>query len=293
MEEIRKIKKGDYPSQLLEIPQVPEELFVRGTLPPDDTLLLCVVGSRKYTEYGKEVCEKILSELRGFPIVIVSGLALGIDAIAHRGALKAGLQTVAFPGSGLSPKVLYPASNFGLAETILKAGGALVSEFEPDFKATPYAFPQRNRLMAGFCHATLVIEAGEKSGTLITARLATEYNKDVFAVPASIFSQNAVGSNWLLKQGAIPVTSGEDILVHWNLISESRSTNSSAGEELRIPEECTDEEKMVIALLHDPLYKTELIQKLDIPISEINILLSSMEIKGLIKETLGELHVNF
>ena len=98
--------------------------------------------------------------------------------------------------------------------------------------------------MAGFCHATLVIEAGEKSGTLITARLATEYNKDVFAVPASIFSKNALGSNWLLKQGAIPVTSGEDILMHWNLISESRGTNSSAGGELRIPEECTDEEKM-------------------------------------------------
>src|SRR3989338_3116123 len=293
MEEIRKIKRKDFPPQLLEIPQVPDALYIKGTLPSDDTLLLCVVGSRKYTEYGKEACEKIISELRGFPIVIVSGLALGIDAIAHRAALKAGLQTVAFPGSGLSQKVLYPASNFGIAETILKAGGALISEFEPDFKATPYAFPHRNRLMAGFCHATLVIEAGEKSGTLITARLATEYNKDVFAVPASIFSQNAVGSNWLLKQGAIPVTSGKDILVHWNLIPESRSTNSSAGEELRIPEECTDEEKMVIALLHDPLYKTELIQKLDIPISEINILLSSMEIKGLIKETLGELHVNF
>ena len=289
MEEIRKIKKGDYPSQLLEIPQVPEELFVRGTLPQDDALLLCVVGSRKYTEYGKEVCEKILSELRGFPIVIVSGLALGIDAIAHRAALKAGLQTVAFPGSGLSQKVLYPASNFGLAETILKAGGALISEFEPDFKATPYAFPQRNRLMAGFCHATLVIEAGEKSGTLITARLATEYNKDVFAVPASIFSQNAIGSNWLLKQGATPVTSGKDILEHWNLVSESESKQ----QELHIPEDCTEEEHMVMALLREPLSKTELIQKLDMPISEINILLSSMEIKGLIKETLGELRINF
>ena len=143
--------------------------------------------------------------------------------------------------------------------------------------------------MAGFCHATLVIEAGEKSGTLITARLATEYNKDVFAVPASIFSKNALGSNWLLKQGAIPVTSGEDILWHWNLISESETKQ----QELQIPEECTEEEKLVIALLRDPLSKTELIQKLDMPISEINILLSSMEIKGLIKETLGELRINF
>ena len=289
MEEIRKIKRKDFPPQLLEIPQVPDALYIKGTLPSDDTLLLCVVGSRKYTEYGKEACEKIIAELRGYPIVIVSGLALGIDAIAHRAALAAGLQTIAFPGSGLNQNVLYPASNFGLAENILKVGGALVSEFEPDFKATPYAFPQRNRLMAGFCHATLVIEAGEKSGTLITARLATEYNKDVFAVPASIFSQNAIGSNWLLKQGAIPVTSGEDILMHWNLLSESRDMN----QELRIPEECTNEEKMVIALLHDPLSKTELIQKLDMPISEINILLSSMEIKGLIKETLGELRINF
>src|SRR3989338_1983810 len=167
MEEIRKIKRKDFPPQLLEIPQVPDALYIKGTLPSDDTLLLCVVGSRKYTEYGKEACEKIIAELRGYPIVIVSGLALGIDAIAHRAALAAGLQTIAFPGSGLNPNVLYPASNFGLAENILKAGGALVSEFEPDFKATPYAFPQRNRLMAGFFFSKLVIKTGEKKRTPI------------------------------------------------------------------------------------------------------------------------------
>src|SRR3989338_991505 len=157
MEEIRKIRKGDYPPQLLEIPQVPEELFVRGTLPQDDALLLCVVGSRKHTEYWKEVCEKILSELRGFPIVIVSGLALGIDAIAHRAALKAGLKTIAVPGSGLSPSVLYPRSHNSLAKEIVKRGGALLSEFEPDTPAAPWTFPRRNRIMAGLADAVLVI----------------------------------------------------------------------------------------------------------------------------------------
>ncbi|OHA00718.1 MAG: hypothetical protein A3C07_03770 [Candidatus Sungbacteria bacterium RIFCSPHIGHO2_02_FULL_47_11] len=114
-DQIRKISRKNFPPQLLEIPQVPDALYIKGTLPSDDAFLLCVVGSRKYTEYGKEACEKIIAELRGHPIVIVSGLALGIDAIAHRAALAAGLQTIAFPGSGLNQNVLYPASNFGLA----------------------------------------------------------------------------------------------------------------------------------------------------------------------------------
>src|SRR3989344_5297892 len=159
--EIKKLTSGNFPPQLLEIPQPPKELFI--------------VGSRKYTTYGKEACEKLIEGLRGYPIVIVSGLALGIDSIAHKKALDVGLTTIAFPGSGLDPKVLYPATNAHLAERIVEAGGAVISEFEPDFRATPWSFPQRNRLMAGISDAVLVIEAEQKSGTLITSRLATEY----------------------------------------------------------------------------------------------------------------------
>lgn len=285
-EEIRILAKEDYPPKLLEIPQVPHKLFIRGIMPPSDAFFLSVVGSRKYTEYGKEACRKIIIGLRGYPIVIVSGLALGIDSIAHTAALEANLTTIAFPGSGLNPEVLYPAGNYSLAKKIVERGGALISEFEPDFRATPYAFPQRNRLMAGISHATLVIEAAEKSGTLITARMALDYNRDVFIVPGSIFSQNSKGVHSLLRQGATPVTSGADILEHWHLSSPE---NKSA---LSLLEDCSIEEKGVIDLLsREALPKDELIRQLALPIHEANALLSAMEIKGLITETMGEVRV--
>ena len=148
---------SEFPALLREIPDPPEQLFIRGTYPSEDYIFLCVVGSRKYTPYGKSACQSLLSGLRGYPIAIVSGLALGIDAIAHEAALTAGLPTVAVPGSGLQDSVLYPRTNFGLAQRILKAGGALLSEFPPEHEARPENFPQRNRIMAGLSHATLVI----------------------------------------------------------------------------------------------------------------------------------------
>lgn len=287
MEEIRTIEKEEYPPQLLEIPQIPQKLFVRGTLPPPDALYLSVVGSRKYTEYGKEACKKIIGELRGHNIVIVSGLALGIDAIAHYAALDAGLTTIAFPGSGLNENVLYPAGNHSLARRIVERGGALVSEYEPSFRATPYAFPQRNRLMAGISHATLVIEAAEKSGTLITARIALDYNRDVFVVPGPIFSPSAQGSNWLLKQGATPITTGKDLLEHWHLMEDKEAVTKSMFDD------CSPEEARILHLVQEGLPKDELVRQLDIPVYEASALLSAMEIKGLIKETMGEVRPAF
>src|SRR3989344_2642579 len=177
-----------FPRRLREIPDPTEKIYLKGTLPSEDHKWLCVVGSRKYSSYGKEVCEKLIEGLRGYPVVIVSGLALGMDAIAHRAALSAKLHCVAVPGSGLDPSVLYPATNRRLADEILKAGGVLLSEFEPNFRATAWSFPQRNRIMAGLSDAVLVIEAEKRSGTLITARLATAYHRDVFTIPGSIFS---------------------------------------------------------------------------------------------------------
>ena len=288
MRVITVIKKNEYPKQLLEIPEPPENLFVRGTLPAEETKFLCVVGSRKYTKYGEEACIKIISELRGYPIAIVSGLALGIDAIAHKAALRAGLTAIAFPGSGLNEGVLYPASNYPLARRILEAGGALVSEFEPDFKATPYAFPQRNRLMAGISHAVVIVEAAEKSGTLITARLALDYNRDVFVVPGPIFSNSSVGSNHLLKEGAAPITSGSDLLDHWGFETNAKTKNQN----VKVIEDCSPEEKLVLRLLHEPVPKDKLVLMLEMPIHEANILLSKMEIKGIIKEVVGEVQIS-
>ncbi len=288
MNSIRTLLPAEYPSALREIPEPPKTLFIIGELPPGDALWLAVVGSRRYTSYGKEVCEKIIGELAGENIVIVSGLALGIDALAHNAALAAGLRTVAIPGSGLGEKVLYPASNRGLARRIVEKGGALLSEFSNDFRATPFSFPQRNRLMAGITRGTLVIEAGDRSGTLITARLALDYNRDVFTVPASIFSRNSEGSNRLLKQGASPVVSGRDILEHWGIKENAKCKFQNA----KLLEECSEEEKRILSLLNEPLPKDELLGALKMPIHEANALLSAMEIKGMIKETMGEIRIN-
>ncbi|MES3005459.1 MAG: DNA-processing protein DprA, partial [Patescibacteria group bacterium] len=135
-----------------------------------DTKFLCVVGSRQYTSYGKELCISLIKSLAGRPVIIISGLALGIDGIAHQTALDVGLPTIAVPGSGLHPNVLYPRSHLHLAEKIIEKGGLLASEYEPQIRASPWSFPMRNRIMAGLSHAVLIIEAEENSGTLVTAR---------------------------------------------------------------------------------------------------------------------------
>lgn len=272
------------PKLLQEIPDAPKHLYVRGTLPTDDSLrYLAVVGSRKYTPYGKLVCEKIITELAGYPIVIVSGLALGIDAIAHETALRNNLITIAVPGSGLDDSVLYPASHRGLAMRILQSGGALLSELEPMTKAAPWTFPQRNRIMAGISHAVLVIEAENKSGTRITARLATEYNREVFSIPGSIFSSASEGCNALIREGATPITSARDILNEFHLIDPQQPTQQQFIA-------LEPEEQAIIDLLSYPQSRNALAQETGVPIIQMNILLSSMEIKGLIREHMGKIY---
>ena len=278
--DIKILNKSEIPAQLLEIPEPPEKLYVRGELPSKESKLLCVVGSRKYSNYGKDVCEELIRGLAGYDITIVSGLALGIDAIAHKAALKAGLKTIAVPGSGISDDVLYPATNQPLAREILENNGVLLSEFEPDFRATLWSFPKRNRIEAGLCDAVLIIEAGERSGTLITARLALDYNRDVLVVPNSVFSEHAKGSNNLMRRGATPITSSDDLL------QELGFDTSVQGPTLHRKDLSPNEQK-VLDLLSEPISRDELIRELNMNMSEVNVLLSAMEIKGLIKESLG------
>ena len=209
---IRTLAPEEFPSLLHEIPDAPHALNCRGTLPSPDLKLLAVVGSRKHTSYGTQVVEHLIAGLRGYPIGIVSGLALGIDSLAHTAALQNDLYTIAVPGSGLDDSVLYPHSHLPLAHTILESGGGLLSEYDHTFAATPWSFPQRNRIVTGMSNATLLIEAGEKSGTLISARLASDYNREVLAVPGDIFSENSRGVHQFLKLGATPITHAEDIL---------------------------------------------------------------------------------
>ena len=284
--EIKKLPKGKFPKALLEIPQPPKDLWIVGEMPREDLVYLCVVGPRKNTTYGREACEKIIAGLRGYPIVIVSGLAMGIDAIAHKKALSVGLKALVFPGSGLSPLAMYPKTNVRLAEEIIEKGGCLISEFEPDFKATLWGFPMRNRLMAGISKATLIIEAEERSGTIITARLTTEYNRDLLVVPGSIFSPTSVGTNRLLKAGATPITSGEDVLEALGF-----ELPKDKEKQAKLFADLLPEEKRVVDLLREPTPRDDLIRVLKIPTPTANALLSVMEIKGLIKEEMGEIRL--
>lgn len=279
---IQSLQYADFPAALLEIPEPPKKLFVVGELPdPTEFYYLSVVGSRKYTSYGREACERIIAGLAGYPICIVSGLAMGIDGIAHRAALDAGLRTVAVPGSGLDQSVIYPRTHLGLAKEIVENDGALLSEYEPDFRATPWSFPQRNRIMAGLSQGILIIEAEKKSGTLITARLATEYNRNVFTVPGSIFSAPSKGTNNLLRQGATPITCAKDLLEEIGFVEQTFGTL-----DLTL---FTPEEQAVLILLDEPREREEILASLDTLPSQTLSILTVLEIKGVIQERMGKI----
>ncbi|MFZ2522438.1 MAG: DNA-processing protein DprA [Minisyncoccia bacterium] len=281
---IKNLPREDFPPLLLQINDPPKSLRIVGELPKTEKYL-AVVGSRKYSEYGKNVCEKLIEGLSGYSITIVSGLALGIDSIGHRSAIRAGLPTIAIPGSGLAEEVLYPHSHKNLAKEIVEKGGCLLSEFPDTYPSLPKNFPERNRIIAGMSHATLVIEAELQSGTLITSKLATEYNRDVFTVPNSIFSKTSEGPHMLLRLGATPITQSADIVSalgltpHDNLFQKRDYKN------------CSSDEHEVISLLSEPFSRDEIIRKLEKPVYVTQTILATMEIKGLIEETMGEIHL--
>ncbi len=283
---LRELSKGEFPPDLLETPEPPQTLYLRGTLPdPTQYYYLAVVGSRRYTSYGKEAVERIISGLAGYPICIVSGLAIGIDGIAHRAALDAHLPTLAIPGSGLDEKALYPRVHVPLAREIIAQGGGLLSEYDPELRAAPWTFPRRNRLMAGLARATLVVEGEEKSGTLITARLALDYNRNLFAVPGSIFSAPSKGPNELIRQGATPITSAEDLLYELGFIDPRERIEAHT---LDISLYTPDEQKILLCL-DTPRAREEIIALVDISPSQTLSTLTILEVKGVIRETLGKI----
>ncbi len=276
---IRTLRHEEFPPLLAEIPDPPKQLYLRGTLPDWSTYkILTVVGSRNYSSYGKEVTRSLIAGLSGYPVLVVSGLALGIDSIAHQAALDNHVPTLSVPGSGLSDAVIYPRQHRGLARKILEAGGALLSELEPDAGTAPWVFPARNRIKAGMSHAVLIIEASEKSGTLITARLGMEYNRDVLTVPGSVFSRNSFGPHALIKDGATPVTSSRDILEALDI--RTQDTPSPALD-------VTEEEMALLLLLESPMHRDELIRAARRPAHETSITLSMLELKGYVSESNG------
>lgn len=276
----------DYPKLLKEIANPPYIIYMRGEIDLNSAPMISIVGSRKFTAYGQQTATAFARDLAQAGITVVSGMALGIDAIAHRGALDAGGKTVAVLGGSLDDKNIYPRNNFNLSREIIN-NGALLSDYPVETPAgIPGNFPARNRLIAGLSLGTLVIEAGEKSGTLITASLALESNREVFAVPGSIFSPQSAGTHALIKKGAKMVTSVKDILEELDL--EKRAGIEQAKNIL--PE--TKEEEIIMKILsHEPLHIDNIIKLSKLETSAASSTLALMEMKGMIKNIGGQNYI--
>jgi DNA processing protein len=280
----RQLRPDQYPALLREIPasQIPKMLYVRGDFPSEEYKMLCVVGSRACTPYGRRQTQKLIAGLAGYPVAIVSGLALGIDGEALKAALDVGLPAVAVLPSSCDDASIYPVTNRPLAARILARGGCLVSEERGPHKAAIHDFPKRDRLMAGVSHCSLIIEAGEKSGTLITARLALDYNREVLAVPHELDRESGAGANRLIREGATLVRSADDILQALGIKPSDKPS------EVALPTDLSPAEVKVLEALTTALVRDELIEAAALSAQEANVALSSLLIRGLITERLGK-----
>lgn len=275
-------KDKTYPALLKEIDHAPPVLYVAGTLTEADQFALGVVGTRKASVYGRQVTEGFASELAKGKVTVVSGLALGIDTIAHTAALDAGGRTVAVLGNGLD--IIYPPSNHKLARRIVESGqGALVTEFPLGVKPDARNFPARNRIISGLSLGVLVTEAPLTSGALITANFALEQGRDVFAVPGSIFSTSSTGANKLIQDGgARLVMNVNDILESLNLFMVPQHVEMQAA----LPDNA--EERTLLALLsHDPRHVDDLIRASELPTMMVTATLTMMELKGMVRQVGG------
>jgi DNA processing protein len=269
---------AEYPASLREIVDPPPVLFVMGDLLPADVRALAIVGTRRATPYGRAVADRLARDLAVAGVTVVSGLARGIDTVAHRAALDAGGRTIAVLGSGLDQ--VYPEENKPLAQRI-RDGGAVVSEFAPGVPPDAVNFPRRNRIVAGLSRGTVIVEAGLKSGALITADFALEQGREVFAVPGSVLSPMSVGPNELLKQGATPVTSAEDLLAA--LGAGGGQPSLARG----VPMLGAEESTVFDALGGDPRHVDELARELGLGAGEISATLAVLELKGLARQVGG------
>ena len=269
-----------WPALLKEIPKKarPGRLFIKGTPPPKDALIISIVGTRNPTSYGRDAAHEIARELAGRGIILASGLAMGIDSIIHRAALEAGAPTLAVLGSGLNEDVLYPKENLDLAQKIVAGGGALISEYEDAQKPELWTFPQRNRIIAGIAKVVIVIEAGEKSGALITARFAAEFGREVMALPGSIFHSQSAGTNALIKDGASPITSADDVFSALGLdpARKDKKTTPESAEEAKI-----------LNILEEELPLDEIIKRTGIGPHAVLSATAALEIRGAVKNSGG------
>jgi len=267
-----------YPENLKNIFNAPPLLYYKGNLNLKNKLLLAVVGSRKASHYGLQATEKLTKNLIQNNFGIVSGLALGIDSISHNVCLDNNGYTIAVLGSGIDEKSIYPTSNRELAKKIIESSGAIISEFAPMSSPLKYNFPMRNRIIAGLSLGVLVVEAGEKSGALITANLALEQGKEVFAVPGNIYSPTSQGTHKLIKDGAKLTSKIEDILEELNITEIMENTKSR---ELIGSNE--NEKKILMILDHNEKHINDIVRLSELDIATINSTLALMEMKGMVK----------
>ena len=274
------LESPGYPDLLREIPAAPPLLFYRGQFEPIDRWAVAVVGTRRLTAYGRQVTRDLVSGLVRNGITIVSGLARGIDAVAHRTALEEGGRTIAVMASGIDK--VYPPEHRDMAREIVGGHGVIVSDYP--FGAEPESnhFPARNRLISGLSLGVVVVEAGEKSGALITSRFALEQNREVFAVPGNIHSPVSVGTNRLIQQGGKLVSRVEDILEELNL----RMAADQAVAKVVLPE-TAEEAALITQLSSQPLHVDELGRLTGMPISLISSTLTLMELKGMVQQVGG------
>jgi DNA processing protein len=264
---------------LREIDAPPPVLYVRGTLAAADTVAIAIVGTRRASAYGREVAHMAATELAHNQVTVVSGLALGVDAIAHKATLEAGGRTIAVLGSGVDQ--LYPAQNRELAKQIIE-NGAVISEYPLGTRPEASNFPPRNRIISGLSRGVIVVEAGQQSGSLITSNFAAEQGRDVFAVPGSILHPGSSGCNQLIREGAIPFLSVNDVLDHLNFAQFSIQTEvrrSTPSDPL--------ETKLLAHLSHEPQHIDDLVRRTTWPSAQVSSLLTMMELKGFVRQVGG------
>ncbi|MCU0509436.1 MAG: DNA-processing protein DprA [Anaerolineae bacterium] len=272
-----------YPARLKAIGDSPPVIYLRGDLRPEDDFGVAVVGTRGLSNYGREAARSIAEGLAAAGVTVISGLARGIDAVAHRAALDAGGRTLAVLGCGVD--VVYPWENRHLAADVIQRG-ALISEYPLGTQPEATNFPPRNRIVSGLSRGVVVIEAGEQSGALITARFAADQGRDVFAVPGSIFARNSAGTHRLLRDGATPVTSVNDILEALNL----ERVEEHVQAQMVFPADPV-EAKLLEQLGDEPVHVDELCRATGLPIATVTATLALMELKGMVRGAGGMSYV--
>ncbi|MCC6458188.1 MAG: DNA-protecting protein DprA [Caldilineaceae bacterium] len=270
------INDEEYPVNLRQIDAPPPLLYVRGTIQPNDSWAIGIVGTRRASTYGREVAHSLSRDLAASGITVVSGLALGVDTVAHKSTLANDGRTIAVLGSGVDQ--IYPPDNRGLAQAIME-NGAVVSEYPLGTRPDAGNFPPRNRIISGLSRGVVIVEAGSRSGALITANFAAEQGRDVFAVPGSILHPGSSGCNALIQQGAIPLLNVQDILNHLGF-EQARSQQEARAAIPADPQEAA----LLAHMNQEPSHLDELVRQSALPAPQVASLLTVMELKGLVRQ---------